>query len=253
MNDVIGRLGRQWRRMRASDRFVAMLLAIGLTALLLFALLNVAPRFAGNGLDQRPLLTFDVKGEQAKAEQKADQARPKREQRVQPPRPREAVRPPAQNRDTPAAEWPKSVILLSRRDYAASDIARAPASPAEAADAADAGGGRAGDSAIASRNGPNGETLYVAEWYRRPTDAELAAYRPAAPLQGWGLIACRTAPGYRVEDCRELDDFPRGSRFAGAVRQAAWQFRVRPPRIGGRELIGEWVAIRIDYRIRRER
>jgi protein TonB len=95
---------------------------------------------------------------------------------------------------------------------------------------------------------PNGEPLYHAEWHRRPTDAQLAPYLPdRMPAEGWGLVACRTVERYRVEDCVELDDSPPGSRLAGAVRQAAWQFLVRPPRVGGKPLVGSWVRIRIEY------
>jgi len=96
-------------------------------------------------------------------------------------------------------------------------------------------------------HGPHGEVLYAAEWAREPTDAELGGYLPHNAPDGWGLIACKTIPNDRVEDCIELGQDPPGSHLASAVRQAAWQFRVRPPRKNGRELVGSWVQIRIDY------
>lgn len=94
---------------------------------------------------------------------------------------------------------------------------------------------------------PNGEPLYAAAWYREPRDAELRGYLSTASGPGWGLIACRTAPDYRVEDCVGLDEYPNGSQINRAVLAAAWAFQVRPPRLGGRPLVGAWVRIRIDY------
>ncbi|PQM26656.1 hypothetical protein CVO77_16760 [Sphingopyxis lindanitolerans] len=94
---------------------------------------------------------------------------------------------------------------------------------------------------------PNGEPLYAAAWYREPSDDELRGYLSTASGPGWGLIACRTAPDYRVEDCVGLDEYPNGSQINRAVLAAAWQFKVRPPRVGGRQLVGSWVRIRIDY------
>lgn len=98
---------------------------------------------------------------------------------------------------------------------------------------------------------PNGEPLYAAEWYHEPAADMLRAYLSTARGPGWGLIACRTAPDYRVEDCDALEEYPEGSQINRSVLAAAWEFRVRPPRRGGQPLIGSWVRIRIDYGIGR--
>ncbi len=98
---------------------------------------------------------------------------------------------------------------------------------------------------------PNGEPLYAASWYREPSDDELRGYLSTASGPGWGLIACRTVPDYRVEDCVGIEEYPFGSQINRAVLAAAWQFRVRPPRRSGRLLVGSWVRIRIDYGVGR--
>ncbi len=106
------------------------------------------------------------------------------------------------------------------------------------------------DSERVDGTGPNGEPLYAAAWYREPYPDELRGYLSTAQGPGWGLIACRTAPNYRVEDCVIVGEYPQGSQIARSVLAASWQFRVRPPQIGGRPQVGEWVRIRIDYELR---
>ncbi|HYX47583.1 MAG TPA: hypothetical protein VE820_12275 [Sphingomicrobium sp.] len=163
-------------------------------------------------------------------------ALPKAPPIVLPAKPTIAVPPPP----PPDKSWP--LVEMSKEDLAASDLANLPKG----------GSSSAGDSEVVG-HAPNGDVMYAAEWARHPTDAELGGYLPANAPDGYGLIACRTVPGDRVEDCVELDQTP-GSRLASAVRQAAWQFRVRPPRKNGHALVGSWVSIRIDYeRIERGR
>ena len=136
----------------------------------------------------------------------------------------------------PPQPKPLPFIPMSSADMAAGDIGKMAKADSSA-----------GDSEVVGR-GPHGEVLYNAEWARRPTPTELGGYLPKNADDGFGLIACKTVPGDRVEDCVELGQTP-GSRLASAVRQAAWQFRVRPPRRNGIPLIGSWVRIRIDYTI----
>lgn len=140
------------------------------------------------------------------------------------------IAPPPQPSNRPSP-W----LEMSKDEMAASDISKLASSSS----------GSAGNSEIVGR-GPNGEALYAAEWAREPSHAELDGYLPHNSIDGFGLIECKTIPNDRVEDCIELDQTP-GSHLASAVRQAAWQFRVRPPRRSGRALVGSWVRIRIDY------
>lgn len=143
------------------------------------------------------------------------------------------------------------VINLSRADFHASDIGRirgtAPP-PGEAL--ADAGEGSGDNDTPTVGRGPGGEPLYAAEWYREPRPAETQPYMPVGKT-GWGMIACRTIDRYHVDDCQVLGETP-GSRIGQGLRQAAWQFLVRPPRQGGKPLIGAWVRIRFDLTAHRE-
>lgn len=134
--------------------------------------------------------------------------------------------------------------------FDAVDIAALPNHRAETADTGGEGTGAGADSgsAYGPGGGAGGERLYQAEWYTEPTHAELAYYLPkTVPQDSWGMIACRTVEKYHVDDCRELSESPAGSGLARALRQAAWQFRVLPPRIGGRQMVGAWVSIRVDF------
>ncbi len=218
--------------------------------LLIWALLRLAPelpmRFAGgSGLTVVDLMPQAASESAESGEDSEAEAAEAAEDAPVPPAPPETpVAPPASD------IWSK-VIPLNREQMAAADIAKMPDRRAAAgATGQDAARGPAGGDAEGPGTGPNGEPLYNADWYRRPTRAELGFYLPAgAAPTGWGMIACQTAPDFRVENCQEIGQSPPGSGLARAVRLAAWQFRVLPPRIGGRPMVGAWVRIRIDYTV----
>jgi len=158
------------------------------------------------------------------------------------PLPVPAVPPPA-----PPATPPK-LLVLSKEQFAASDISNLPTHRGDGEAGAGTSAGTDSGAAYGPGEGPGGERLYNAEWYREPTRAELAYYMPPGAQTGWGLIACRTIENYHVDNCRSLGESP-GSGLARALRLAAWQFRVLPPRVGGRPLIGAWVRIRFDLTV----
>lgn len=229
-------------------RATALAITIVAHLLLLWLLLRLAPaEFAPMGR-VGSLMTFSVlpaaepQKQAQKAASKPAAAQPKTVASVLPP-PR-ALPPPIVKMPTPL-KMPDNFIELNRSDMSQVDTAMATqAAGPPGQSAANAGGGN-GDTP--STMGPNGQLLYAAEWYRRPSPAELSTYMPhrQLPEGAWGEIACRTVARYHVEDCIELGDSFPGVGIARGMRQAAFQFLVRPPRVGGRLMIGTWVRIRI--------
>lgn len=219
-----------------SRRASSIALALGINLLLLLVLLSLGVGHRNPAKPSAPLVVDFVPNMPDSApapHHAAASAQPEPIQARQLTVPKPPVVIPAKPTITPP---PQSELLeMSSADMAASDIAHLPS-----------GGNGTGNSQEVGR-GPNGQVLYAAEWARRPTDAELGGYLPKNAPDGYGLVACKTIPDDRVEDCQELDQQPLGSHLASAVRQAAWQFRVRPPRRNGKELVGSWVRIRIDY------
>ena len=227
------------------SRATSLTLAVGATFIIIATLLSLnapplkRPQFKGGPilLDLSP----DAATAPAVRKTKAVAATPS----PKPPPPTARPLPPVEPAPIPSKN-PLPFIVLTKEEFAAADISKLGTRGVPAAERGEMASA-AGDSEQVG-TAPNGEPLYAAEWYRKPTNAEVSGYLPARmPKEGWGLVACRTAARYHVEDCVELGSSPLGSRLAGAVRQAAWQFLVRPPRVGGRELVGTWVRIRIEY------
>ncbi|MGN3974287.1 hypothetical protein [Tsuneonella sp. SYSU-LHT278] len=157
-----------------------------------------------------------------------------------PPLPVQQVSPPAavlspRIEPAPAPEQPRIKAVIRSGDSG-------PAGPAYRAPA--------GDSQLVG-SGPNGEPVYAARWYREPYADELRGYLSTATSPGYALINCRTVPDFKVDSCVLVDEYPGNAGLGRAVLAAAWQFKVRPPQVGGRIMVGEWVRIRITYDLKR--
>ena len=227
------------------SRWRGVVLALIVEALVILLLLTLSSGVFRKVEKQSRLTTFDVRpvgppvSKEAQRTKVASKRKPVKTASAAPPPP---VAPPPVKLATPS-----KLIQLSPEDYASSDIGKLPSHQGE-----DAGSdsGRDSVAAYGPGQGPGGGALYNAEWYREPRVAELAPYlKDYAKGTGWALIACRTAPDFRVENCRSIEESPPGGGLSRALRLAAWQFRVRPPRIGGKPLIGAWVKIRFDLTV----
>jgi periplasmic protein TonB len=224
-------------RRRAASFALALAINVGLL-LLLIELGVVAvpqPRSRTLSVDLMP------ESRSASAEETKNAVKPHVRATAPVPKPPPIVIPSKPTIAQPPRNATKPWIEMSSDELAAADISKLPT----------VGAGGAGDSEVIG-HGPHGEVLYRAEWARRPTDAELGGYLPKDARDGAGVIACKTIPDDRVDDCIEIENDPPGSHLASAVRQAAWQFHVRPPRKNGVPMIGQWVLIEIDYGVIRE-
>lgn len=240
-------------RSGAGRRTIGVALTLLIEALMLLVLLTLGPGRPPGVEDERSTVV-SFRGEEVSEE--APGPRPERERRAEErpttqPRHAEEPRPPLPVEPTVAPPMP---AIVPTPWQLPPSLPRSPVRPAPSAGAVY---GPADNRSAASRDteqvgtAPNGEPLYAAEWYREPDDDAMRAYLSGARGPGSGLIACRTAPDYRVEDCVALSDYPEGSQISRAAIAASWEFRVRPPRLGGRSLVGAWVRIRIDYRLER--
>ena len=235
-------------------RAAGLALALLIEGALFLAILTLGQTGAGNRPAGESLTTVDFAPDQ---EPDTPEPESKPEKAARPTALPRAV--PSPRPDQPAVRAmpipmppPAAVIPMSKSEVAAADISRiravvrddmaGPVGPPNSA--------ASGDSQwVGSR--ASGEPVYAARWYREPTESELRGYLSTASGPGWALITCRTVPNFRVEDCELEDEYPAGAQIGRAVMAAAWQFKVRPPQVGGRVLVGEWVRIRITYEMRR--
>lgn len=233
-----------YRSESGTRRYRSIALALAVEALVALLLLQLGTGVFTPPRKDAPLATFDVGPIGPSATKPAQRTKTTRRQKKASTTPSAAPPPPVAPPPVKSPA-PSKMIQLSPEDFAASDIGKIPSSRGEGDDT---GSGKDSVAAYGPGQGPGGAALYNAEWYREPTDGELRLYLQQYAKQGagWALIACRTAPDYRVENCRGLEELPPGSGLARALRLAAWQFRVRPPRLGGKPLIGAWVKIRFD-------
>ena len=253
-------------RERFGERFAGLVLALLVEILIALLLLTLAgPKVFKQEDGQSAMSVFSLPAADEQQEDQSDETAAKQPQPTEEPQPKpqqqeaQAAPPPPPDRPKPPPQPTKEKsppwIELSNTEMASSDIrSKSPPTPAKSAPSKPMYGpvappGMASDSGDTPQVGtaPNGAPLYAASWYREPYHDALAGFLSTATGPGWGLIACKTAPNYRVEDCQILDEYPEGSHIARAVQAAAFQFKVRPPRGGGSPQIGAWVRIRIDY------
>ena len=217
------------------SRLMAALLSLGMLALFLFLMIQMGLVQLGTSGAPAKLVSVNLSASSG-AVRKSAKAQASASHQSTKPRPVPQQSPPK----------PARLLWLSHDEFAAADIAHL---PRHSQDTGDEGSQNSG-STYGPGEGPGGAQLFNAAWYREPSHGELAGFLPERVEPGsWATIACRTVENFHVDDCQELDESPPGSGLSRALRRAAWQFLVRPPRVNGQAKLGTWVRIRFDFNL----
>jgi protein TonB len=243
------RLGDARERLRVNlgDKVTGVAVTIALEALLLLVLLSLGQMRPVHRNVPMATVAFDARDYSETPTQ--PEPKPPSDSARAAPRPTQA-QPSAQVAEVAPVQPPAAIIPASPQQMRSFDISNLPKPNAPAGPVIGPAYTPAFGDSKRVGTAPNGSPMYAAAWYREPTDQELRGYLSTADGPAWGLITCKTVADYRVEDCVGLDEYPEGSHMLRAVLAAAWQFRVRPPRVNGVSQVGDWVRIRIDYEVR---
>jgi protein TonB len=235
------------QRIRAGlgRRATALVIALAIQVLLLLALLSlglVAPT------PEPKLTTVDLSA-QDYSEPAPDEPTPEKS----PPKPTAQQTPQPVETTVPVPVQPPAAVIPLPTAPRVPPPAPAPPPPPVPADQPAYGPPNTGRPASTDSErvgtAPDGSPLYRAQWYREPGQEFFGYFSTAS--SGTGLMACRTIANWLVTDCVALGDTP-GSRINNSMLAGAGTLMVRPPRLGGRSLVGSWVRIQITYGVRRQ-
>jgi len=234
----------------ARRRALSFAITIGIHLLILLMLLKLAPPFVKMANNGRQMLTFNVAADEQEQTTQAKTATKTHQTHATTAPPVPSVPPPKIELPNKAAPWVLTPGLekFDVRQVPPSTKPSQSQSDASATDEANEGS----DTARPVTYGPAGQALYPTQWYREPTEAELAFYlKKARPGPGFAEIGCEMVARYHVTNCFPIRESP-GSGLARAMVDASWQFQVIPARIGNRSEIGMGVIIRFDFSEKKE-
>ena len=239
-----------WSREDIRRRGIGLFIALLLECIIIIGILSLSMR-AGGPTGSRGLSTFSLQAE-AESASSADKSETKtpvtkvQKSEVTPPIPPPLL-PPVNPIKVPPAN--PDFIKVSKSEFDAMYLSKLPANGSSGTGEGK-GSGQGSKGMMGPGLGPGGAQLYPVAWLREPYDSELSPYLATIkriPPGASADIACRMAEHNRVENCQIIGENPRGTGLAKALRLAAWQFLVKPPRIDNKPQLGVWVRIRFDF------